>query len=384
MSQEVIPRQKVKEVCEEEVEFVTPPQSPEHLAERASISAIKRTPLEIQHNKEQVLSRRASKLSLPEERELAIGGSEQFSLPERTLAGRTSRQALPMTGGERNLLSWFEQASASTVNRSPDPRQCLAVYKQVTSDFTGLAGVPKGGFGRTPVLASTYIPASADGPGITIHHQTRREHTIPGKLCTPEEKGSTSKVAVPGRSSDTLDLVHLQLIQCSEVRVSVVNIQIPIPATLGRIGCPQGKRELLNLLVTPLYYRIYELRRRFPKEECRPASWPRQCHQAPLDRFRIYKNDIHIWPGEAHPIDPAHIFKFGLTMHRHFAILDIVLTLRPEQEALLLTAWQKTDTQWEARRIALFVYTTYSLIDLEINSHPSVKSLIARESRQGW
>jgi hypothetical protein len=131
---------KERESGEAVEDFVTPPQSPEHLAEKTLNLAIKRDSREIQRNKEQVLARKANKLFLPD------------------------------NGGERDLLSWFEQALLDSTSRNPDPQQCLAVYKQVTSDFMGLAEVPTRGLGRTLVLLSTYIPASDSSPGVTIHH----------------------------------------------------------------------------------------------------------------------------------------------------------------------------------------------------------------------
>jgi hypothetical protein len=62
-SQEVIPPHRTLESAEDrfdvETEFITLPQSLEHIIERTSITGIRRTPQEIQRNRAAVLARRS-------------------------------------------------------------------------------------------------------------------------------------------------------------------------------------------------------------------------------------------------------------------------------------------------------------------------------------
>jgi hypothetical protein len=97
-SQEVFLRQRETQLLEGEDEFVTPPQSSEQLAGNVVTTVNRHGPVEVQENL------------------------------ERHLAGRRSKQSIE-EGREKNLLSWFETVSSSVVSRSPDPQQCLAVYK---------------------------------------------------------------------------------------------------------------------------------------------------------------------------------------------------------------------------------------------------------------
>jgi hypothetical protein len=193
------------------------------------------------------------------------------------------------------------------------------------------------------MLVSTYIHASTGSPGITIRHQEsgRTVRNLQPNL-TP---GSTSEPAhTTYRAPDSLQVAALSLapntaVEVATARVTVINIPTLTPSPLGSRGESLRRSEILNLLITPICFRIHELRRRFPTEECRPASWPRVRHQVSLGQFRIFRNDVRIRPGEDHPFNPAHTFTFGLNTFRQFALLDVVLTLHPEQEALYLTMW---------------------------------------------
>ena len=61
--QEVIPPHRMLESAEDtfdvETEFITPPQNPEHITKRTLITAIRRTPQEIQRNRAAALARRS-------------------------------------------------------------------------------------------------------------------------------------------------------------------------------------------------------------------------------------------------------------------------------------------------------------------------------------
>ena len=138
-----------------EEEYVTPPQSPEHIVERVSITAIRRTPQEIQLNKEIALARKA--LSQPLE---STEGSEI-----------------------KNLFEEFERSETSILLSNtlvrPSVDQCIAVYKQVTSDFNGREGTPPTNLlsHRRPMPTVTYIPGPIGEPGITIRHSPQQSST---------------------------------------------------------------------------------------------------------------------------------------------------------------------------------------------------------------
>jgi NhaP-type Na+/H+ and K+/H+ antiporter len=144
-SQEVIPPCRTLELAEDrfdvETEFITPPQSPEHIVESTSITAIRRTPQEIQRNRAAALARRSQVI--------AQGDKEIY-----------------------NLFSRLEQAEQSRNGLSI--AQCEAVFRQVTTDYVGREGpVPPSQSKVNPRLSTTIIPSGQHSPCITIRHDSK-------------------------------------------------------------------------------------------------------------------------------------------------------------------------------------------------------------------
>jgi hypothetical protein len=165
--------------------------------------------------------------------------------------------------------------------------------------------------------------------------------------------------------------------------VTIINIRTPSLAVVGRKES-LGRSDLLNLLITPVCYKIHQLRRRFPTELCRPAKWPRLRTEASLQRLQLYKDDLYFVPGEPHPLHPNHITKFGLIDSRTIHNREALLTLRAEEDNLFLTVWEKQGQGWKERGSAIFVYATYALVDVEILSHKTIRVPVPRESHNVW
>ena len=210
-SQERIPQRRelvesIPEATEEE--YVTPPQSLEHVAERASITAIRRTSQEIQSNKEVALARRALLQPLEDTEGTEI----------------------------RNLFEKFERSETAILRSNtlvrPSVDQCVAVYKQVTSDFTGREGNPPVNLlsHRRPMPTVTYIPGLVGEPGITIRHspQSGPSESLPILVA----EGGCSHDAPAFRGSS---LIYI-----------------------GVKGCSLGRSELLNLTTSTLCQHLHQ------------------------------------------------------------------------------------------------------------------------------
>jgi hypothetical protein len=59
-------------------------------------------------------------------------------------------------------------------------------------------------------------------------------------------------------------LVPRQTFRDELVGVSIINIKTPTPSAVGRRREALVRSDLLNLLITPICFKVYELRRRFP------------------------------------------------------------------------------------------------------------------------
>ena len=339
-SQERIPRRRelvegTLEATEEE--YVTPPQSPEHIAERASIIAIRRTPQEIQINKEIALARRA--LSQPLE---STEGTEI-----------------------RNLFEEFERSETSILRSNtqvrPSVDQCIAVYKQVTSDFIGREGTPPINLlaYRCPTPTVTYIPGRIGEPGITIRHSPQKSGTAELLPVVIAEGSCSHDTPTSRRSPNTL--THI-----------------------GVKGCSLGRSELLSLTTSVLCQHLHQLWKHLSSVEQRQPTWPRERRRVKVAAFRLFRSDVHVMPGGQHPINlpVSHYHDRDNTLH----ILDkeVILTLRTEAYVLFLTIWEKADEWWLERASAIFSYEEYKLLDLEILAHDVIRHPIQKEEAHDW